>query len=132
MPLYTYSCSDCGKTTEVVGTMQAPQPATTQCQCGKDAGRDIGADWRTSRGKLGDVWPIVSDGAAISADMISAYQEFDRKHGVVTEYKPDGRPVLTSRGHRRDYFKAHKIFDRDGGYGDAQSPTFRTEPDDFV
>ncbi len=39
--------------------------------------------------------------------------------GVPTEIDPLGRPVLTSRAHRRAVLKALKVHDRNGGYGDG-------------
>jgi len=132
MPLYSYSCEDCGTVFEIHGSMHEPRAGSVACQhCGKTAKRDIGADLR-GRKKLGDIWPMESDAAAISVDMVPEYRKFDRANGVATEYR-DGRPVYRSRGHRRDYFRAHKIFDRDGGYGDAQSPNPRpVNTDDYV
>lgn len=122
MPLYSYSCEDCGNVFEVHGAMEAPRPASIACQhCGKNAKRDIAADLRGFRGNREGAWPLVSDGAAVSVDMVPEYEKFDQSHGVKTEYR-DGRPVFTSRSHRREYCKAHNIFDRDGGYGDAQVP----------
>ena len=134
MPLYSYSCEDCGTVFEIRGAMDVPRPANIACQhCGKNANRDIAADFRGRRGKIADVWPLVSDGAAISPDMISKYEKFDKAHGVVTEYQPDGRPVLRDRRHRRDYLTLHNIFDRDGGYSDAQTPNaVPVKLDDYV
>ena len=122
MPLYSYSCEGCG-TFEVQMGMREEHPDTAECPgCGGAAVRDIGADQRGRR-KLGDIWPMVSDGAAIAPEQIAEYEAFDRMHGVATQYTPDGQPVLTGRKHRKAYCEQHGIFDRDGGYGDPQVPT---------
>lgn len=66
------------------------------------------------------LWPIVSDAAAIHPDQIPEAREYDRQHGVPTEYTRDGQPVFTDRAHRKAYCEAHGLYDRNGGYGDPQ------------
>lgn len=41
-----------------------------------------------------------------------------RVKGVPTEFKPDGTPVFSSRGHKQRYCRAYGYVNRDGGYGD--------------
>jgi len=83
---------------------------------------------RVRRWRPGDIpgcnrsncWPMASDAMGVHPDQIAEVMEYDRKHGVPTEYTADGRPILTSREHRKRYAEAHRFFDRNGGYGDPQ------------
>jgi hypothetical protein len=59
-------------------------------------------------------WPILSDAMAVHPSQIPEAQEFDRQHGVPTNYLPDGRPELRDVSHRRAYLKAHQMIDRSG------------------
>ena len=62
--------------------------------------------------------PILSDALAVHPlDVEEAVEDAKRK-GVPTEFLPDGRPILASRGHRKAYLKAYGFHDKDGGYGD--------------
>lgn len=70
----------------------------------------------TSPGK--STWPLHSDAAAVHPSQIAEAKAFDEKHGVKTDYDKDGRPVFTSKGHRKRYCRAHGLHDRNGGYGD--------------
>lgn len=41
-----------------------------------------------------------------------------RAKGIPTNFDAHGRPIFTSRGHRKRYLKAYGFHDRNGGYGD--------------
>ena len=62
--------------------------------------------------------PIVSDAMAVHPSQVKEAVLDAAKKGVPTEFLPDGRPVLTSRSHRRAYLRAYRFHDRNGGYGD--------------
>lgn len=60
-------------------------------------------------------WPLASEAAGVHPDQIAEAREFNRKSGVrATEFTPDGRPVFTGPGHRREYLRAWKKYDRSG------------------
>jgi len=132
MALYSYSCDACGWTTEVLGTFDNHPESVVCASCGKQATRDIGRDLQ-KRPKLSEIWPMASDAASVHSSQIAQFREFDKSHGVPTDYLPDGRPVWRSRGHKRDYCKIHHLFDKDGGYGDAQHDACpqQVSPQDF-
>lgn len=65
-------------------------------------------------------WPILSDAMGVHPSQIQEAMAFDARHGVPTEYTPDGRPILLDRWHRKRYAEAHGFYDRNGGYGDPQ------------
>ena len=77
--------------------------------------RDFKADFGKQR--IADIWPQVSYAAGVHPDDVPKEMAFDKAHGVSTEYS-DGDPVWTSRSHRKKYCEAHRIFDRNAGYGD--------------
>ena len=73
-------------------------------------------------GRAGDSFhgwkPIVSEALAVHPDQVEEAREHSKAMGVPTEFLPDGRPILTSRSHRKSYLRAYHFHDRDGGYGD--------------
>jgi len=64
--------------------------------------------------------PLESDALAVHPSQIKEAMEMAQARGVPTSFTPDGRPILTSRSHRKAYMQAHGFFDRDAGYSDAQ------------
>lgn len=62
--------------------------------------------------------PICSDALAVHPLDRQEAMDDARRKGVPTDFLPDGRPVLTSRSHRKAYLKAYGFHDRGGGYGD--------------
>jgi len=63
-------------------------------------------------------WPIYSDALAVHPLDVEEARQDSRAKGVATEFLPDGRAVLTDRGHRKKYMRAYGFHDRKGGYGD--------------
>lgn len=63
-------------------------------------------------------WPLYSDAVGVHPDQIPEAMAEARKHGVPTDFTPDGKVVFTSPGHRRDYCKLYGYFDLNGGYSD--------------
>lgn len=76
-------------------------------------------DAATPGGTTTEGWPLASEGAAVHPSVIPKAVEYDKKMGVPTEYTKSGRPIFRDRGHRRAYLRAHRMHDRDGGYGDG-------------
>ncbi len=60
-----------------------------------------------------------SEALAVAKEQIPEAAEFAKKRGVPTAFDQIGRPIFTSRDHRRKYMKIHGHFDKDGGYGDG-------------
>lgn len=72
-----------------------------------------------------------SEGAAVHPKQIKEAAELAKSRGVPTNFDSQGRPVFTSRTHRKQYLQAHGMFDRGAGYGDAQfngRPTPEVDP----
>lgn len=61
---------------------------------------------------------IHSEALAVHPLDIAEAEADARAKGVPTSFDADGRPVLTSRRHRKEYLKAYGFHDRSGGYGD--------------
>ncbi len=72
--------------------------------------------------------PLASDGAAVHPNQVKEATEDARNKGVPTDFLPDGRPIFTSRTHRKNYLRAYGMFDRGAGYGDP-APNHNKEPD---
>ena len=62
-------------------------------------------------------WPMASDGMAVHPDQIPEARERDLKHGITTDYLPDGRPVLRDRAHRRAMMRSLGLIDRNSYTG---------------
>jgi len=63
-------------------------------------------------------WPMTSTAAGVAASQVAELTEYDREHGVPTEYTPDGDPIFTGKEHRRKHCALHGMYDRNAGYGD--------------
>lgn len=62
--------------------------------------------------------PIVSDALGVHPEQVEEATADAKAKGVPTEFLPDGRPLLVSRQHRKEYLRAYGFHDRAGGYGD--------------
>ena len=121
MAFYSYTCEKCGETQGLAFGMKEEHPANTVClACGGNAKRDIAADRGGSCHSTGKGWPMLSDAMAVHPDQIQETREHAARHGVPTDFVPDGRPILLSRNHRKRYGELIGQYDRNGGYGDPQ------------
>ncbi len=64
------------------------------------------------------IWPMKSDALGCAPSQIPEFREVTRKYGCSTDYTPDGRAIVRSRGHRKKLLKLHGQVDKNGGYGD--------------
>jgi hypothetical protein len=63
-------------------------------------------------------YPYASQAMAVHPDQIARAIEIDKKRGApATDYTKTGEPILTSRGHRRQFLKAHRMHDRNSYTG---------------
>lgn len=62
--------------------------------------------------------PVISDALAVHPRQVQEATENAKAKGVPTDFLPDGRPILTSRSHRKAYLRAYGFHDNNGGYGD--------------
>lgn len=62
--------------------------------------------------------PKLSDALGVHSSQVEEATESAKKHGVPTEFTPDGRPIIRSRAHQKAYLKAYGFVNKDGGYGD--------------
>ncbi len=63
-------------------------------------------------------YPYASESLGVLNFQIPEAMEFDRQHGVPTDYDKSGRPIMRDRTHRKNYYKAHNVVDKLGGFGD--------------
>jgi len=115
MPVYTFTCEICGQNKEIIRPMK---DYAKPVFCDKDKTR-MYRNFKADFGKQlhGDIWPYYSYAAGVSEGEVPEMMEFDKAHGVPTEYK-DGDPLMKSPSFRKKYCEAHKLFDRNAGYGD--------------
>jgi len=116
MPLYCYKCPECGATKEVSKPMSQSHTQETCDEDGSVMGRDFGAERHGVKNQ--DGWPMASYAAGVDPSEVPEIKEFDKKHGVPTNYNEDGDPIFTSQKHRKNYCHAHGLYDRNAGYGD--------------
>lgn len=62
--------------------------------------------------------PKLSLALAVHPDDIPAAREYAAKNGVPTDFAGDGRAIIRSRQHQKEYLKIRHLHNRDGGYGD--------------
>lgn len=82
-------------------------------KCRRDWAAEGGGSMASTSG-----WPLPSLAMAVHPDQIPEYARHDAQHGVPTAYDHTGRPVFTSRKHRKQYALSYGYHDRDGGVGD--------------
>lgn len=125
MPVYIWSCDKCSKVVEdflTVEQMLKKRKQTVSCECGGVATRDIVAE--QSGGRVvnkAETWRNKAlESMAVHPTQIKEAMAHDASKGVPTKYDKFGRPLITSRGHMKQFCELHGVYDRNGGYGDAQ------------
>ena len=68
-------------------------------------------------------WPILSDAVGVGHDQVDEARAESVRLGVPTDFTADGRAILRTPRHRKEYCEALGFFDRDGGYSDPQRRT---------
>lgn len=59
-------------------------------------------------------YPLAIETLAVHPDQIAEVREFDRSHGVPTEYRGDGSPIVTDSRHYKKYRQLHGAFFKNG------------------
>ena len=59
-------------------------------------------------------YPISLESLAVHPTQIAEAREHDARHGVKTDYTPDGRPVMRDAGHYRKYRQLHGVHFKNG------------------
>lgn len=114
MPTYNFYCRSCDRSHTKVFAMKDAKLSIPCPDCKKKANRDYsGTKTQSTTG-----WPLHSDAMAVHPEQIGEARADAIKRGVKTDFDSYGRPILTSRGHRRAYARAYGFFDRNGSYGD--------------
>jgi len=65
-------------------------------------------------------WPQVSSGAGVHPDEIPEALEQAKQLGVSVGFTDEGEAIFTSRRNKKEYCEAVGLWDKCGGYGDAQ------------
>ncbi len=117
MPTYCYTTPDETETIEEVFSV-GKAPAKVR-RNGKVYERDIAAEHQGHQDTPGN-WPMYCDASGVHPDQIPEAIAAAKRRGVTIEFSKDGRAKLNDNGHRTKYHYAAGLFDRDGGYGNAQ------------
>lgn len=120
MPTFCYTNESLGVTLEEVFPF-GKEPPKTITREGRKFKRDLAAEWRGQPSQAGE-WPILSDAVGVHPSQVKEAEAHAAKHGIPTEFTPDGRAVLRDKHHRKRYCELIGFFDRNGGYGDPQQP----------
>lgn len=119
-----------GKTFWVDGIQVSQEEFWKACPPREGGSGDDGGGGQTCGSSLVGFKPIHSDSLGVHPRQVKKAQESAASKGVPTEFDKKGRPIFTSRLHRKRYCQAYGFFDRDAGYGDAQRQTSRTRGPD--
>ena len=92
MTIYSYICLTCGHKQEVARRMNDDELPVLCDKCSFVMSRDFQADFG-KRKPCGN-WPMESYAAGVNPKQIPEMRKFDKKHGVPTDYSPDGDPVF--------------------------------------
>lgn len=107
---YCYAC-ECGWRTEIVCPASKMKLSIACQKCGGEAGRDLQTEFRGTRaGNSG--YPKVSYSMGVAIEQVPELMDYDRKHGLATEYTSDGDPVFRSKAEQDRYMKIHGFHHR--------------------
>jgi hypothetical protein len=121
VPTYLYKTED-GKHHEVVMTVaemesrQGPD-RTIVLDDGQVAKRDIAAEHGGFQATAAN-WPLVSVAGGINPDQREEISGQLDAMGVHTDFTADGSVIWRDRKHRKEYLRAMRWHDKNGGYGD--------------
>jgi len=74
--------------------------------------KDLLAEGSRTKSMTPGAWPIASEALAVHPDQIPEAMETAKAKGVPTSFDANGRPIMTSPGHFKQYAKAHGYFHR--------------------
>lgn len=118
MATYCYKCVNCSN--EFSDNVPVEQRNNVKCpKCGKPARRSWASEFGHRSFKPGN-WPLTSDAMGVHPTQITEAVDQARKAGIPTDFTRDGRPILTSPGHRKRYAEMRGFYDLNGGYSDPQ------------
>lgn len=118
MPTYCYTSKN-GKTIEEVFPV-GKAPSTIK-RDGVRYARDIGAEHVGHRNTPGN-WPMVNDMGDFCchpSERVQLMQKLEAA-GVPTYVNQNGDCVMESRAHRKKLCQVYGVYDKAGGYSDAQ------------
>jgi hypothetical protein len=118
MPQYFYRC-ECGNDDQDFLPM-SKSAYRPKCRCGKLMDRDIAREQNGNQSFKSACWPMRSDALGVHPDQIPEAIAEAAKSGVRVNFDGEGRAILESPKHRKEYAESMGFFDRQGGYGDPQ------------
>jgi hypothetical protein len=120
MPYYIYTCK-AGHESEYFSSLDRYKRfRKCKCpECGKRAEHTIAATTKNFKHSAG-TWPMHSEAMAVLPSQVREQQAVLARSGIQCDFDGEGRPILTSRQHRKQVAEAMGLYDRNGGYGDPQ------------
>ena len=104
MPAYCYICDSCGRRGERV-CASAHRNRPMPCECGNVMGRDIQAQFCSSKERAATAWPQYCEQLGVHPSQIPEAIAADKAMGLKTKYTPDGRMEFGSAAEVRRFCK---------------------------
>lgn len=121
MPTFCYSRTVDGRKHTIERFYPFGKEPKTVTVDGSRYRRDLAAEWCGGKAEdLTQAWPILSDSIGVHPSQVKEAEEHAKKHGVPTEFTPDGRCILRNKQHRKAYAELIGHYDLNGGYSDPQ------------
>lgn len=118
-PTYCFSTQE-GETVERHYAMTDDIPESISLGEGVVAERDLSAEHGGCiRLRNATPWPQCSDAMGVHSSQAGELAQYCKDKGVPTEIDKQGRPILTSRSHRKRHMEIRHLMDYDAGYGDC-------------
>jgi hypothetical protein len=130
--LFTYSyTTSSGKIVDLrFPCGEAPQTFTMPD--GETVTRDVAYEVAKGGHSSGN-WPMYSDAMGCNPDQIPEMAEHSVRVGVPTQFDDQGRAILTSPRHRKEYGMAIGLYDRNAGHSDpTPDDVRRRERNDYA
>jgi hypothetical protein len=120
MPLYAFQRPDGEVVYKALPISKAPRLGAKVRIDGQRCTRILEPDARLFRNTPGN-WPMESVSQGVNPRQIADAVKLDHSLGVHADYNPkNGNVIFTSRKHRAEWCRAHKVKDWDAGYSDPQ------------
>ena len=107
MPVYIYTCCECGENTELSRSMDERHDEV-MCACGEAMGRNIGEE--QSPRKQVKQYYAESNACGVQPEDVAERHAWDKRHGVTADgWTRDGNPVFHTMNKHRQYAAQHGL-----------------------
>jgi len=124
VPVYCYRRVGDGELVEIdMSVQEMKERQDTEGFLTLEDGTEVQRDYQAehaSRKAGGEAWPMLSEGMGVHPSQIQEMMAQARAKGVPTDFTADGRAILRTPRHRKQFGEAFRYYDKDGGYADPQ------------